>query len=73
MQRKKKIFLNYKNNYNFDVNKKFFQKLFGTNKNFVTTQVFLNAREEVFADALTSVSKEFPLVNFGSYPEFIHR
>ncbi|XP_043469196.1 FAD synthase-like [Leptopilina heterotoma] len=49
-----------------------YNKLFGTNKNFVTTQVFLNAREEVFADALTSVSKEFPLVNFGSYPEFIH-
>lgn len=47
-------------------------KLFGTNKNFVTTEVFLNAREEVFADALTSVSKEFPFVNFGSYPEFIH-
>lgn len=47
-------------------------KLFATNKTFVTAQVFLNAREEVFADALTCVSKEFPQVNFGSYPEFIH-
>ncbi|XP_033219747.1 FAD synthase-like [Belonocnema kinseyi] len=48
------------------------EKLFRTSKHFFSTQLYLNAREEVFANALTSVSKEFPDVTFGSYPDFSH-
>lgn len=31
-------------------------------------EVFINAREELFANALSTVVKEFPNVSFGSYP-----
>jgi len=30
--------------------------------------VFVNVREELFANALSTVVKEFPNVSFGSYP-----
>ncbi|XP_023290065.1 FAD synthase isoform X2 [Orussus abietinus] len=46
-----------------------YKELFGTNRHFVKKEIFLNAAEETFADALTEVSKEFPQVTFGSYPE----
>ncbi|EFN82881.1 FAD synthetase [Harpegnathos saltator] len=39
-----------------------------TNKRFVKDEVFINAREEAFTNALSVVVKEFPNVSFGSYP-----
>lgn len=39
-----------------------------TNKKFVKDEVFINAREEAFTNALSTVVKEFPNVSFGSYP-----
>ncbi|XP_076167164.1 FAD synthase [Ptiloglossa arizonensis] len=36
---------------------------------FATTEVFVNANEESFANALTAVVRECPNVTFGSYPE----
>lgn len=43
--------------------------LFNTDKRFAHEELYINATESVFADALTAVSKEFPKVIFGSYPE----
>lgn len=46
-----------------------FQELLSAvDKRFVKDEVFLNAKEETFADALSMVVKEFPNVSFGSYP-----
>ncbi|XP_012264499.2 FAD synthase-like isoform X2 [Athalia rosae] len=45
-----------------------YKELFITNHNFISKQLYLSAREELFADALTKVSEEFPNVTFGSYP-----
>ncbi|XP_014481204.1 PREDICTED: FAD synthase-like isoform X2 [Dinoponera quadriceps] len=39
-----------------------------TKKRFVKDEVFINAREEAFTNALSMVVKEFPNVSFGSYP-----
>lgn len=49
-----------------------YKELFAANKNFVMKELHLRAREELFADALTAVSKEFPNVTFGSYPTINH-
>ncbi|OXU26627.1 hypothetical protein TSAR_012425 [Trichomalopsis sarcophagae] len=46
-----------------------YKVLFNTDKRFVHQELYINATESVFADALTAVSKEFPKVIFGSYPE----
>ncbi|XP_058797357.1 FAD synthase-like [Phymastichus coffea] len=43
--------------------------LFNTGHRFAHEELYLNAVESKFADALTAVSKEFPNVIFGSYPE----
>ncbi|KAL7288926.1 hypothetical protein TKK_0016892 [Trichogramma kaykai] len=43
--------------------------LFDSNSRFACTELLINASEEVFADVLTSLSKEYPNVIFGSYPE----
>jgi len=45
-----------------------YEELLSTNKRFVKDEVFINAREDLFADALSTVVKEFPTVTFGSYP-----
>lgn len=46
-----------------------FQVLFDTQKRFVVEELLIDATEDSFADALTTVSKEYPKVIFGSYPE----
>ncbi|XP_014211848.1 FAD synthase-like [Copidosoma floridanum] len=43
--------------------------LFDSNNRFVHLELYLNAYEETFANALTKVAEEFPNVIFGSYPE----
>ncbi|KAL0111642.1 hypothetical protein PUN28_013079 [Cardiocondyla obscurior] len=52
--------------------KKSFQSLYEdllkTNKKFVKEEVFIDAREDLFANSLSTVAKEFPNVSFGSYP-----
>ncbi|XP_012235907.1 FAD synthase-like isoform X2 [Linepithema humile] len=45
-----------------------YKELLSTNRRFVKEEVFINAREESFANALSTVVKEFPNVSFGSYP-----
>lgn len=45
-----------------------FQELLSTNKRFVKEEMFINVREDLFANALSTVVKEFPNVSFGSYP-----
>ena len=55
--------------YYFNTLKSFYQVLFDTSNRFSHEELYINASEEVFADALTTVSKEFPNVIFGSYPE----
>jgi len=42
--------------------------LLSTNKRFVKEEIFINVREDLFANALSTVVKEFPNVSFGSYP-----
>ncbi|XP_015118644.1 FAD synthase [Diachasma alloeum] len=44
------------------------RELFRGEKKFVKRELFLDAKEESFADALTKVAREFPNVAFGSYP-----
>ncbi|XP_032678874.1 FAD synthase-like isoform X2 [Odontomachus brunneus] len=39
-----------------------------TSRRFVKDEVFINAREEAFTNALSTVVKEFANVSFGSYP-----
>lgn len=54
----------------------FFEKSFGilckqlflTNKSFAKDEIYLNAKEELFANTLTILSNKFPNVSFGSYP-----
>ncbi|KOC62597.1 FAD synthase [Habropoda laboriosa] len=38
-------------------------------KRFATREIYINAREESFADILSAVAQECPNVSFGSYPE----
>ncbi|CAK9798594.1 FAD synthase [Anthophora quadrimaculata] len=45
------------------------KKYFVGYKRFVTSEIFINAKEESFADILSSVAQECPNVSFGSYPE----
>lgn len=45
-----------------------FQELLSTNRRFIKEELFINAREEIFVNALSTVVKEFPNVTFGSYP-----
>ncbi|XP_076244283.1 FAD synthase [Calliopsis andreniformis] len=45
------------------------KELFAGCKRFATIEVFINASEESFANALTAVAREHPNVAFGSYPE----
>ncbi|XP_077275451.1 FAD synthase isoform X3 [Temnothorax americanus] len=45
-----------------------YEELLSTNKRFVKEEVFIDAREDLFANALSTVVKEFPNVSFGSYP-----
>ncbi|XP_020295735.1 FAD synthase-like isoform X2 [Pseudomyrmex gracilis] len=45
-----------------------YKELLSTNGRFVKEEVFIQAWEEVFANALSTVVKEFPNVSFGSYP-----
>jgi hypothetical protein len=45
-----------------------FQELLSANKRFIKEEVFIDAREDLFANALSTVVKEFPNVSFGSYP-----
>ncbi|XP_044001938.1 FAD synthase-like isoform X2 [Aphidius gifuensis] len=48
--------------------KSLYKELFKTSQSFVKSELFIDAKEELFADALTKVSKEFKDVAFGSYP-----
>ncbi|KAL6440882.1 hypothetical protein ACFW04_003359 [Cataglyphis niger] len=45
-----------------------YQELLSTDRRFIKEELFINAWEEVFVNALSSVVKEFPNVTFGSYP-----
>ncbi|KAI4482998.1 hypothetical protein M0802_013518 [Mischocyttarus mexicanus] len=45
-----------------------YKELFSSNRYFAKDEIYLNAKEELFANALTFISKEFPNVSFGSYP-----
>ncbi|KAK0074851.1 hypothetical protein PV326_012121 [Microctonus aethiopoides] len=42
--------------------------LFSGPTKFIKKKLYINVPEELFANALTTVSKEFPHVKFGSYP-----
>ncbi|XP_008554333.1 FAD synthase [Microplitis demolitor] len=44
------------------------QEIFNAHKKFFKKELYIDAKEDVFANALTSVAKEFPNVAFGSYP-----
>ncbi|XP_034940946.1 FAD synthase-like [Chelonus insularis] len=44
------------------------KELFNTHKIFFKQVLYIDATEELFANALTSVAKDFPNVAFGSYP-----
>ncbi|XP_047352491.1 FAD synthase-like [Vespa velutina] len=65
-----------KNIYVFPGSPLFFEKSFGilckqlflTNKYFAKDEIYLNAKEELFANTLTILSNKFPNVSFGSYP-----
>ncbi|KAK2584203.1 hypothetical protein KPH14_006624 [Odynerus spinipes] len=65
-----------KNVYVFPGSPHFFEKAFGklckelfsTNRCFARDEIYINAREDAFADVLTVLTKEFPNVSFGSYP-----
>ncbi|XP_043269556.1 FAD synthase-like [Venturia canescens] len=45
-----------------------YKELFKTDRKFVKTELFVNAKEDCYAAALTRVATEFPRVTFGSYP-----
>ncbi|XP_076757965.1 FAD synthase [Xylocopa sonorina] len=45
------------------------KKLFACNESFAFTEVYINATEDTFAEALSAVAQECPSVSFGSYPE----
>ncbi|GAB1864348.1 FAD synthetase [Camponotus japonicus] len=45
-----------------------YQELLSISKKFIKEELFINAREHVFVNALSTVVKEFPNVTFGSYP-----
>ncbi|XP_039304115.1 FAD synthase isoform X2 [Solenopsis invicta] len=45
-----------------------YEELLSANKRFIKEEVFIDAREDLFANALSTVVKEFPNVSFGSYP-----
>ncbi|XP_017879987.1 FAD synthase-like [Ceratina calcarata] len=45
------------------------KELFADNKSFAATEIYVNAREEAFADILSYVARECPNVSLGSYPE----
>nr|XP_033342694.1 FAD synthase-like isoform X1 [Megalopta genalis]XP_033342695.1 FAD synthase-like isoform X1 [Megalopta genalis] len=45
------------------------KELFAGYKSFSTVEVFVNAREDTFANILNEVVQKFPNVSFGSYPE----
>lgn len=45
-----------------------YEELLSTNQRFVKEEVFINVREDLFANALSTVVQEFPNVSFGSYP-----
>lgn len=44
------------------------QDLFTAPQTFVKNELYIDAKEELFANALSKVSKEFSNVAFGSYP-----
>ncbi|KAJ8683056.1 hypothetical protein QAD02_018848 [Eretmocerus hayati] len=46
-----------------------YKVLFDTGNHFAHQELYIDATESKFADALTTVSKEYPGVVFGSYPE----
>ncbi|XP_063975038.1 FAD synthase-like [Diachasmimorpha longicaudata] len=68
--------VNVENVYVFPGSPVYFERLFHSlcrdlfrgEKKFVKRELFLDAKEESFADALTNVAREFPSVAFGSYP-----
>ncbi|XP_078046160.1 FAD synthase [Augochlora pura] len=45
------------------------KELFAGYKSFSTVEVFVNAKEETFANILNEVVQKFPNLSFGSYPE----
>ncbi|XP_017760380.1 PREDICTED: FAD synthase-like [Eufriesea mexicana] len=45
------------------------KECFANYTSFAITEVYVNAREESFASALYEVTREYPNVTFGSYPE----
>ncbi|XP_011347854.2 FAD synthase isoform X1 [Ooceraea biroi] len=45
-----------------------YKDLLSTNRRFVKEELFINTTEETYANALSTVAKEFPSVSFGSYP-----
>ncbi|KAL6254951.1 hypothetical protein P5V15_014293 [Pogonomyrmex californicus] len=45
-----------------------YEELLSMNRKFIKDEVFIDAKEESFANALSTVVKEFPNVSFGSYP-----
>ncbi|XP_043265070.1 FAD synthase-like isoform X1 [Colletes gigas] len=45
------------------------KEFFAGYRGFTTTEVYVNANEESFANILTAVVRECPNVSFGSYPE----
>lgn len=49
------------------------QELFKTNRRFVKEELYINAKEDSYAEALTTVAAQFPRVAFGSYPVSIPR
>ncbi|CAD6216862.1 GSCOCG00012894001-RA-CDS, partial [Cotesia congregata] len=44
------------------------KEIFNAHKSFCKKELYINGKEDVFANALTSVANEFPDVAFGSYP-----
>ncbi|XP_033206412.2 FAD synthase [Bombus vancouverensis nearcticus] len=48
----------------------FCKECFASYKSFAATEVYINAKEESFADVLYAVAQECPTVTFGSYPEW---
>ncbi|KAH0567380.1 FAD synthase-like [Cotesia glomerata] len=44
------------------------KEIFNAHKRFCKRELYIDAKEDVFANALTSVANEFPDVAFGSYP-----
>ncbi|XP_074102839.1 FAD synthase isoform X2 [Cotesia typhae] len=44
------------------------KEIFNAHKSFCKKELYIDAKEDVFANALTSIANEFPEVAFGSYP-----